>query len=211
MSEENPTLPDIADLPEVDQTDTELPESIATVESEKEAITSFDDLWMNLRYQHREKFKKYADMQSSLSSMSFDRQETRIDFTELNELRDEIVKLEGGMETMNIQRRLLRNEDPEPWVELGARIGEAFQVADDLKDVTSTEKTVGKPTGQDSKNARPSAVLEFGVDGAIDRLQNILSGAIASIPACSGEARLCEIIRKQAKQLMPSFAANKVL
>ena len=27
-------------------------------------------------------------------------------------------------------------EDPEPWVELGARIGEAFQVADDLKDVT---------------------------------------------------------------------------
>ena len=102
-------------------------------------------------------------------------------------------------------------EDAEPWVELGARIGEAFQVADDLKDVTSTEKTVGKPTGQDSKNARPSAVLEFGVDGAIDRLQNILSGAIASIPACPGEARLCEIIRKQAKQLMPSFAANKVL
>ena len=117
MSEENPTLPDIADLPEVDQTDTELPESIATVESEKEAITSFDDLWMNLRYQHREKFKKYADMQSSLSSMSFDRQETRIDFTELNELRDEIVKLEGVMETMKIQLRLLRNEDPEPWVE----------------------------------------------------------------------------------------------
>ncbi len=31
-------------------------------------------------------------------------------------------------------------EDPEPWVELGARIGEAFQVADDLKDVTSSEK-----------------------------------------------------------------------
>jgi hypothetical protein len=117
MSKENPSLPDYEDLPEVDQTDTDLPESIATVESEKEAIKTFDDLWMNLRYQHREKFKKYADMQSSLSSMSFDRQETRIDFTELNELRDEIVKLEGGMETMNIQRRLLRNEDPEPWVE----------------------------------------------------------------------------------------------
>lgn len=117
MSEENPTLPEITDIPEVDQTDTELPESIATVESEKEAIKSFDDLWMNLRYQHREKFKKYADMQASLSSMSFDRQETRIDFTELNELRDEIVKLEGGMEIMNIQRRLLRDEDPEPWVE----------------------------------------------------------------------------------------------
>ena len=102
-------------------------------------------------------------------------------------------------------------EDPEAWVELGARIGEAFQVADDLKDVTSSEKNVGKPTGQDAKNSRPSAVNEFGVDGAINRLQDILSGAIASIPACPGEARLCDIVRKQAKQLMPSFAADRVL
>jgi geranylgeranyl diphosphate synthase type II len=102
-------------------------------------------------------------------------------------------------------------EDPEPWVELGARIGEAFQVADDLKDVTSSEKNVGKPTGQDAKNSRPSAVNDFGVDGAINRLQDILSGAIASIPACPGEARLCDIVRKQAKQLMPSFAADRVL
>ena len=102
-------------------------------------------------------------------------------------------------------------EDPEPWVELGARIGEAFQVADDLKDVTSSEKNVGKPTGQDAKNSRPSAVNEYGVDGAINRLQDILSGAIASIPACPGEARLCDIVRKQAKQLMPSFAADRVL
>ena len=92
MSKENPSLPDYEDLPEVDQTDTELSESIATVESEKEAITSFDDLWMNLRYQHREKFKKYADMQSSYSSKSFHRQQTRIDITELKELRDDNVK-----------------------------------------------------------------------------------------------------------------------
>ena len=70
---------------------------------------------------------------------------------------------------------------------------------------------MGKPTGQDIKNSRPSAVAEFGVDGAIKRLQDILSGAIASIPSCPGEARLCDIVRKQAKQLMPSFAADRVL
>ena len=102
-------------------------------------------------------------------------------------------------------------EDPEPWAELGARIGEAFQVADDLKDVVGQMDKLGKPQGQDVINGRPSAVSELGVEGAIDRLQEILSGAIASIPACPGEARLCEIIRHQAKQLMPSFAANKVL
>lgn len=102
-------------------------------------------------------------------------------------------------------------EDPEPWVELGARVGEAFQVADDLKDVIGQFDVLGKPKGQDAINSRPSAVSELGVEGAIDRLQEILSGAIASIPACPGEAQLCEIIRHQAKQLMPSFAADKVL
>ena len=35
----------------------------------------------------------------------------------------------------------------------------------------------------------PSA--DFGVAGAIRRLQDILGGAIASIPACPGEATLC--------------------
>ena len=102
-------------------------------------------------------------------------------------------------------------EDPEPWIELGARVGEAFQVADDLKDVIGKKDDLGKPKGQDVVNSRPSAVLELGVEGAIDRLQGILSGAIASIPACPGEAQLCEMIRQQAKQLMPSFAADKVL
>ena len=102
-------------------------------------------------------------------------------------------------------------EDPDPWVELGARVGEAFQVADDLKDVLSKTQETGKTNGQDVTNGRPNAVSELGVDGAIDRLQGILSGAISSIPACQGEAKLCEVIRWQAKQLMPSFAAEKVL
>ena len=35
--------------------------------------------------------------------------------------------------------------DPEPWDDLGARIGEAFQVADDLKDALGSADTIGKP------------------------------------------------------------------
>ena len=41
--------------------------------------------------------------------------------------------------------------DPEPWFELGARIGEAFQVADDLIDVLSDDINSGKSVGQDEK------------------------------------------------------------
>ncbi len=94
-------------------------------------------------------------------------------------------------------------QEAEPWEELGARIGEAFQVADDLRDALYDEATLGKPAGQDEVHARPNAVAEFGVQGAIRRLNDILSGAIASIPSCPGEAMLAAMVRKTAERLTP--------
>lgn len=94
-------------------------------------------------------------------------------------------------------------QDAEPWEELGARIGEAFQVADDLRDALYDEETLGKPAHQDEVHARPSAVTEFGVQGAIGRLKDILGGAISSIPSCPGEAALAEMVRKTAEKLTP--------
>ena len=77
-------------------------------------------------------------------------------------------------------------QDADPWEELGARIGEAFQVADDLRDALLDEAALGKPAGQDAVHDRPNAVNILGVRGAVSRLQDILSGAIASIPSCPG-------------------------
>ena len=99
---------------------------------------------------------------------------------------------------------LAAGKDPEAWTELGARIGEAFQVADDLLDALEPEAVTGKPAGQDARLARPSAVGELGVPGAIRRLEDILSGAIASIPACPGEAMLAEMVRATAAKLTPA-------
>jgi len=99
-------------------------------------------------------------------------------------------------------------EDPEAWTELGARIGEAFQVADDLRDALYDEATLGKPVNQDEINSRPNAVSELGVRGAIRRLEDILSGAIASIPSCPGEAALCDMVRKTAERLTPVLPAH---
>jgi geranylgeranyl diphosphate synthase type II len=100
-------------------------------------------------------------------------------------------------------------QDPEPWTELGARIGEAFQVADDLRDALMSAEELGKPAGQDAANGRPNAVAELGVRGAIGKLESILGGAIASIPSCPGEAQLCEIVRRQAERLSPvAFARH---
>lgn len=94
-------------------------------------------------------------------------------------------------------------QDEEPWYELGARIGEAFQVADDLRDALYDSEVLGKPVGQDDLHGRPNAVTVLGVDGAQSRLRDILSGAISSIPSCPGEAQLAEMVRMQAERLTP--------
>ncbi len=100
-------------------------------------------------------------------------------------------------------------QDAEPWEELGARIGEAFQVADDLRDALCDESVLGKPAGQDDLHGRPNAVASLGVAGAIQRFDDILGGAIASIPACPGEAALAQMVRAYADKLVPAGARNR--
>ncbi|NEX44703.1 polyprenyl synthetase family protein [Pseudotabrizicola algicola] len=95
-------------------------------------------------------------------------------------------------------------QDAEPWEELGARIGAAFQVADDLKDAVLGAEDMGKPAGQDVAHGRPSAVTELGVAGAVAHLRDILGGAIASIPACPGEAMLAQMVRAYAEKMTPA-------
>lgn len=100
-------------------------------------------------------------------------------------------------------------QDAAPWEELGARIGEAFQVADDLRDALCDEATLGKPSGQDDLHGRPNAVAAFGVEGAIQRFDDILGGAISSIPACLGEAALAQMVRAYADKLVPAGARGR--
>lgn len=104
---------------------------------------------------------------------------------------------------------LAAGQDAEPWEELGARIGEAFQVADDLKDALLAPEDMGKPAGQDQMHGRPSAVAELGVAGAVDHLKAILGGAIASIPSCPGEAMLAQMVRAYAEKMTPARLTAK--
>jgi geranylgeranyl diphosphate synthase type II len=100
-------------------------------------------------------------------------------------------------------------QDAEPWAELGSRIGEAFQVADDLRDALCDETTLGKPAGQDDLHGRPNAVASLGIAGAVRRFDDILGGAISSIPACPGEAALAHMVRAYADRLVPDRARNR--
>lgn len=97
---------------------------------------------------------------------------------------------------------------PEPWRRLGACLGEAYQVADDIRDVAEAAEAMGKPVGQDAALGRPSAVAAHGLDGALRRLRRLVEEAVASIPACDGAEELRELVMLQAKRLTPKHLAQ---
>jgi geranylgeranyl diphosphate synthase type II len=90
-----------------------------------------------------------------------------------------------------------------PWRALGAALGEAYQVADDIGDAISTEAEMGKPAGQDAALGRPNAVHQLGLGGAVARLQGLARAASESIPDCPGAADLKALIRLESQRLMP--------
>lgn len=78
------------------------------------------------------------------------------------------------------------------WEGVGLKLGEAYQVADDIADVLADPNELGKPVGRDVHFARPSAVLRLGIEGATARLNELLEAAVQSLPACPGRSQLQE-------------------
>ena len=98
--------------------------------------------------------------------------------------------------------------DPEAWRLLGERIGEAYQVADDLCDAAGNPEEVGKPIGQDVALGRPSATRTLGIAGAIKHLETLVAEGIASIPPVAGAGALRSLIMLEAKRLVPKELAQ---
>jgi geranylgeranyl diphosphate synthase type II len=98
--------------------------------------------------------------------------------------------------------------DAEPWRMVGEKLGEAYQVADDIRDAASDEDAIGKPVGQDVAHGRPSAVLELGLDGAVYRLHELVRGAIAAVPPCVNGGELRALMMSEAKRLVPAKLAQ---
>ncbi|MBV9654115.1 MAG: polyprenyl synthetase family protein [Acetobacteraceae bacterium] len=92
---------------------------------------------------------------------------------------------------------------PGPWRLLGEQLGEAYQVADDLRDAACNPAELGKPVGRDAALGRPSAVGELGLDGAIDRLRALAAEAVEAVPACPGASELRAHILSETQRLLP--------
>lgn len=99
----------------------------------------------------------------------------------------------------------------EPWRGLGEWLGEAYQVADDIRDVAADPALLGKPTGQDATLGRPSSAAELGLSGAIQYFDQLIAYASAAIPSCRGSAQLRTLVRQEAKRLVPVEMTRKLL
>ncbi len=92
---------------------------------------------------------------------------------------------------------------PEPWASLGASLGEAYQVADDIRDVIADAASLGKPVGQDALHARPSSAQALGLEGAIAHFDRLIEQAASSVPACSYRDMLRQLVQHEAERLVP--------
>lgn len=97
-----------------------------------------------------------------------------------------------------------------PWRRLGEFLGEAYQVADDLKDVIGHPDDLGKPVGRDADLARPNAVAELGATAALGRLRRLLDEALQSVPEGPGAAGLRCHLRAEAELLIPTRRSCRV-
>jgi geranylgeranyl diphosphate synthase type II len=94
--------------------------------------------------------------------------------------------------------------DPKPWLLLGDSLGEAYQVADDVRDVIGDMQSLGKPIGKDEELDRPSATRELGLSGAVEYFDHLVEKAVLSIPDCTGAPMLRKLVAQESERLVPN-------
>ncbi len=96
---------------------------------------------------------------------------------------DEITRLQAGktgalLEWSAMVGPRLAGRDPEPLRKYGRALGLAFQIADDILDVTGDEAKAGKRLQKDEKAGKATFVTLLGLDGAKARARELVAEAL---------------------------------
>jgi len=74
-----------------------------------------------------------------------------------------------------------KSQQTEILLKFSKKIGLAFQITDDILEVTSDEETIGKNIDSDSKNKKSTYINVLGIDAAIKRSKELCESAILDI------------------------------
>ena len=83
------------------------------------------------------------------------------------------------------------DEEVKTMEEIGSDVGLAFQIQDDILDITGSDEVLGKPTGSDDKNNKATYVTLVGLDEAKNDVKRISESAmekLSGLPGSSTEA-----------------------
>lgn len=69
--------------------------------------------------------------------------------------------------------------------QIGRNVGMAFQIQDDILDVTSTTQELGKPVGSDAKNEKTTYVALYGMEAARKAVEEYSHKALAALEVLS--------------------------
>ncbi len=92
---------------------------------------------------------------------------------------------------------------PDVWRRFGEWLGEAYQVADDIRDAACDATELGKPADRDRTLGRPSAVAELGLVGALAHFEGLVDHAGQAVPDGPGSRNLRALLHAEAQRLLP--------
>ncbi len=78
-------------------------------------------------------------------------------------------------------------EDVRKMEQIGEYVGMAFQIQDDILDVTGTREELGKPIGSDDRNAKTTYVSLFGLEEAKKAVEQYSDKALEILKGLPGE------------------------
>ncbi len=89
---------------------------------------------------------------------------------------------------------IIAQENTEPFSLYAAKIGLAFQIIDDILDVTSSSKTLGKNVGKDKDKNKATFVSKLGLDSSKKKALELVEEACEAISGFKDRSRnLCQI------------------
>ena len=78
-------------------------------------------------------------------------------------------------------------EDIQTCEKIANRIGVAFQIRDDILDVTSDNETMGKSVHSDERNQKTTFVSLYGMDSALETVEKLSQDAMRLLDSLTGE------------------------